>query len=147
MGIPWDAWFGTYRDKIGDSTTYKGEGTVSEEVSKEVAKGKNTQAELFGWPSKEQLWYNAAFLVSCVVVGAAVVGGVKGVPPQVIGALLAVGPVIMGFVLQWVNGKDKMSIRWPFQKEAVLGPFGFHFLVSFCFTVLPVYHTITTVMK
>jgi len=146
MGIPFDAWFGTYRDKIGESSTYKGEGVVSEG---EVAKGKGAQAstELFGWPSAEQLWFNGAFLVLCCIVGAAVVGGWKGVPREVMGALLGLGPVIVGFVIQWVSGKDKLSIRWPFQKEAVVGPFGFHLLVSFCFTVLPVYHTITTVMK
>jgi len=143
MGVPIDGWFGTFRDKIGESTTYKGAGATSEESAKSAQAG----LELFAWPSTEQLWFNVVFLVLCGVMGVAVVGEWKGVPREVMGALLAVGPVVVGLIIQWLSGKDKLSIRWPFQKEAVVGTFGFHIIVSLCFTVLPVYYTITTVMK
>jgi len=86
-----------------------------------------------------------------VVVGIVVIEGDESVlgrifSDRILAALLSGGPVLMGFLLQFF-GKDKFSAFWPFHKEGIVGTFGLHLVVGFCFTVLPVYHTITTVLR
>jgi len=94
--------------------------------------------------------YNAMFLVICVVVGMVVVEGERSVLGRIlsdrfVAALLAVGPILIGIVMQFI-GTDKLSALWPFHKESK-GSFGLHLIIGFCFTVLPVYHTVTTVLS
>jgi len=150
LNVPIDNWFGTFRDKIVESTTYKGHGTIHEketEIKKEKARG-------WWWkgvvPGVEQGIYNAMFLVICVVVGMVVVEGERSVLGRIlsdrfVAALLAVGPILIGIVMQFI-GTDKLSALWPFHKESK-GSFGLHLIIGFCFTVLPVYHTVTTVLS
>jgi len=99
--------------------------------------------------SMESLIYNLVFYVMVGLVFTALVGGENGIgkifPSWIFGAMLAVGPIVSGVIIR-AFGDDKMSLRWPFHKDAVLGSFGFHIVVGFCFTVIPVYHTITTAM-
>jgi len=150
-GIPLDGLFGTFRDKIGDSATYKGQGDEGPEKEKKS----ETKKELGWWqgvvPGVAQGFYNVTFLVICVVVAIVVVEGEKSVlgrilSDQFVAASLAVGPILVGIVLQFI-GNDKFSALWPFHKEALVGVFGFHLLIGFCFTAVPVYHAITTVLS
>jgi len=146
MGIPFDAWFGTFRDKTGDSATYKGHGELEKETARATKKERPREAWWKGMvPGVEQGIYNVAFLVICVVVGIVVVEGDKSVLGRIlsdrfVAALLAAGPILVGIVLQFI-GTDKFSALWPFHKEALVGSFGIHLFIGFCFTVLPVYHT------
>ena len=59
--------------------------------------------------------------------------------------VVSCGPILLGLLLLWLTD-DKMSARWPFHKENVLGCFGAHLLLGFMVTALPVYHIITSLL-
>jgi len=155
--FPVDLWFGTFRDKIGESATYKGQGEIKEVQQGEkegLKKGKTgtlTIADML--PSFEQGCYNVTFCAILCIVYAALVGG-YGVErwhigpigaSSIVGGLLSFGPIVAGLVIH-LFGTDKLSLKWPFHKENTFGPFGFHLIVCSAVTVLPVYYSITTAM-
>jgi len=152
MSIPLDSWFGTFRDKIGDSTTYKGKGELIPEKEKKETKTRALWQLLL--PGVDQIIYNVSFIVICVVVGIVVIEGDKSVlgrilSDRIVAALLSVGPILLGVLLHFF-GKDqahKFSAFWPFHKEPIVGFFGLHLVLGFCFSVFPVYHTITTALQ
>jgi len=58
--------------------------------------------------------------------------------PEVFGFFVGFGPLIAAFVL-WASTRDSLSPRWPFQKEAIVGAFGFHFTFGTLIVAMPVY--------
>lgn len=65
--------------------------------------------------------------------------------PNSVAALVAFGPVVFALVLCQVFG-ESLDLRWPFQHETLFGKLGLHLVLGFLVGVLPVYHTLTTVM-
>ena len=56
-----------------------------------------------------------------------------------IAAVVAYMPVPFAMVLSKLSG-DKMSWRWPFQKENVGGTFGIFLVLGWAVCILPVFH-------
>eukprot|EP00036_Acanthoecidae_sp_10tr_P012435 CAMPEP_0206285448 /NCGR_PEP_ID=MMETSP0106_2-20121207/103_1 /ASSEMBLY_ACC=CAM_ASM_000206 /TAXON_ID=81532 /ORGANISM="Acanthoeca-like sp., Strain 10tr" /LENGTH=438 /DNA_ID=CAMNT_0053715965 /DNA_START=24 /DNA_END=1340 /DNA_ORIENTATION=+ len=137
--LPLDHWFGTFREKLGDSKLYRGD-----------AKGE-TKASPFKIQSS--IWFEVYFwcsiaLFACFLLAA---GGepTLAARPYAVAAGLAFGPLVLGACLYELSG-DKQSPRWPFHKEPWLGglhkSFGFNAAVGFSVGVLPVYHFATALL-
>eukprot|EP00656_Telonema_subtile_P041554 TRINITY_DN4675_c0_g1_i2.p1 TRINITY_DN4675_c0_g1~~TRINITY_DN4675_c0_g1_i2.p1 ORF type:complete len:253 (+),score=57.93 TRINITY_DN4675_c0_g1_i2:161-919(+) len=170
-GIPFDNWFGTFREKLGKSERYLGAAT-----SDAVAKGNPevpTQAaptalkpvsrpDKFSFPGLPNTGMAVYYAVSAAIFGVFLVAllersaggsgeavrsfsafGVSSA--QLVAALVAVGPVLAGLI-GCVVSKDSFSMRWPFHKDTILGGFGFHVLVGFLFCILPTYHTVAATL-
>ena len=56
-----------------------------------------------------------------------------------IAAIVSHTPVPIAMLLSKLSG-DKMSWRWPFQKESVAGSFGLFLLLGWAACIMPVYH-------
>lgn len=68
------------------------------------------------------------------------IGGGLLVPIEVaVGCAIAYGPVVLALVLARLSG-DRMSWRWPFHKERLLGTLGVFLLLGWLCCMLPVYH-------
>jgi len=57
-------------------------------------------------------------------------------------AFVAYGPVLFALWLLVATG-DKLSLRWPFHHEDLIGKLGLHLVLGMLIAVMPVYHTIT----
>merc|ERR1719424_1016262 len=77
------------------------------------------------------------------VVPVAVVSALKK-SPYLVSALLAYGPIGMGFMMRNVYG-DSMAVTWPFHKER-LAQFSFGLAIGMLVAVVPVYHLATTLL-
>jgi len=165
-GIPFDSWFGTFREKLGKSEMYKGEATDSDlAVSNPDAPVKKAiTKDNFKFPAAPKFANAAYFTATATIFGVFLAALLEWSPrgvgdsirsvtmfdgrlraPQMVAALVAVGPVVAGLV-GCVVSKDRFSLRWPFHKDSVFGGFGFHVSVGFVFCVMPVYHTIEAVL-
>ena len=60
--------------------------------------------------------------------------------PRQLAFAFSAGPVLAGIALCAAAG-DRLSYRWPFHKERVVGQFGLHVAMGLLMTVVPVYHT------
>ena len=60
--------------------------------------------------------------------------------PTLLAAVVAYGPVALALLLCWLGG-DRASWRWPFQKERLVGQFGFFAVLGWLACMLPVYHS------
>ena len=58
---------------------------------------------------------------------------------RLVAATVAYGPVFAALAVAWASG-DRMSWRWPFHKERIIGAFGLFILLGFFACLLPVYH-------
>ena len=58
---------------------------------------------------------------------------------QAVAGVVAYAPVPFAMFLSKASG-DRMSWRWPFQKENVFGVFGFFLILGWAACILPVYH-------
>jgi len=138
--LPLDHWFGTFRDKMGESKSYTGE----------------VKSEIKASPFKIQssTLFSVYFLLITMVFVA--FGYTAFTPtstlaayPFFTSALLAFGPVVIAFLLFFVSG-DKQSMLWPFQNEPIIGglhkSLGFNATVGFLVAVVPVYHLALAVL-
>jgi len=153
-GTPFDWFFGTFRECMGESKqytgaakTYKGDASHSEKTTKMVYK-RHDGFDLY-------MLISSLFFV-CVAL-AATKDALEGYPivydlacclaerPYQVAFLMSFGPVILGTVLMKMTG-DKASLLWPFHKENLTGWLGIHILVAVIISVLPVYHQITAAL-
>lgn len=75
-GVPWDRWFGTFRDKLhGKSATYRGEALV---VGKASARELDAKATLLGLPTLDSLAYSICY-ISIFYIFYAALNGLHGV--------------------------------------------------------------------
>lgn len=65
--------------------------------------------------------------------------------PYTVAGLLGFGPVLFALALCLLFG-EQLDFRWPFQHESMFGRLGLHLAIGFLIGVLPVYHTLTTVL-
>jgi hypothetical protein len=150
-GSPSSAWidqfFGTFREKLGSSTAYKGEFVESDGAKS--TKVWSAQGKL-GLQSLDHSLYTlfcvvcvGALFCGCVVnpSSATPVTSLGGVPVEkAVACLVAYGPVVFAMLL-WAYF-DKMSWRWPFQKEHFFGAFGLFVFGGWLTCLLPIYHFI-----
>eukprot|EP01065_Artemidia_motanka_P013021 TRINITY_DN17181_c0_g1_i1.p1 TRINITY_DN17181_c0_g1~~TRINITY_DN17181_c0_g1_i1.p1 ORF type:complete len:503 (+),score=132.94 TRINITY_DN17181_c0_g1_i1:60-1568(+) len=163
-GTPLDKTFGTFREKFGESKTYAGQ--FKEGEAEDVVEAP-AQTYLTGglrisdglWARTDQAVYD---LLCCVVLpyvlysaiwnlhgvgGWAVTLPVVGqlTSPRIVAALVAVGPIAVAFLVGKAAGM-RQPWRWPFHKDPIASNFGLHLVVQTLFVVLPVYHSVTTLL-
>lgn len=156
--IPLDKWFGTYRDKLHNDTTYRGAaGDVS--LAK-ATDGETKHTYLTGGlgplfdcnsrcplipASKAHASFEFSYCLSFALVAYAALSRDARIPPRAVAAFVAVGPVVIGVLILTALG-DRMSLRWPFQKEA-LSVLLLHLVVALMVAVVPVYHSVATLLS
>lgn len=142
--VPFDQWFGTFRDKMSiQGSTYKGN---AELVTEKSAITLDSKANLFGFPTKDTIFY---YILICPLYSY-VVHKILNVQekienPDTLALLISVGP-ILATVLILIGLRRNQTLRrslfYPFHEESFLGVFGLNVLFSVLVTVIPVYHTI-----
>jgi sterol desaturase/sphingolipid hydroxylase (fatty acid hydroxylase superfamily) len=136
-GSPSSAWidqyFGTFREKLGDSAHYKGEFSDKKVESK-------------AWSAQGylglQAWDHALYSGFCIFITALLIRSAVGKPmgagsAHLVAVLVSHGPVVAAMLLWYFY--DKMSWRWPFQKERFIGGFGFFLFAGWLACLVPVY--------
>ena len=148
-----DQFFGTFREKLGKAAEYKGEWNEKhdEGTGKDVKAKVWSRTGYLGWPASWDHCVYTVFWLALFVVGWWGAAGnhagesVAGVPvAPLLGVVIAYSPVAVAMLLAWVSG-DRLSYRWPFHKEKIVGSFGFFVAVGWLFCILPMYHAITWV--
>jgi len=150
-GSPQSAWidqfFGTFREKLGSSGDYRGE-YKEDYVSKAADSNKvwSSQSHI-GLQRGDQLYFTSYCCVAALLVFWAAAVNAPSVAPithigllpigTAVGAIVSYGPVVVALLLCAVY--DKMSWRWPFHKEKLLGAFGFFAFAGWAACLLPVY--------
>mmetsp|Transcript_94937 Transcript_94937/g.307004 ORF Transcript_94937/g.307004 Transcript_94937/m.307004 type:complete len:417 (-) Transcript_94937:181-1431(-) len=149
-GSPSSAWldqfFGTFREKLGSSGAYTGE-YKDDYDSKSGGKVWSAQGYL-GLQSVDHMAYTCFVAATSVALfWAAVVNPQSAIPVRNIGpvpigqavaSLVSHGPILFGILLCLFC--DRMSWRWPFHKDRIIGSFGFFAVAGWLVCVLPVYH-------
>jgi len=149
-GPPMDQMFGTFREKLGRSLQFKG---VSDEIKDIISKPNEFLSGHLSVGAAlpvraDQLVYDVGVYAGLILftLTAAGFGEALGIHWQYMAWWLCHGPVLWGFVtLIWFG--DKKSYLWPFQKEKLLGAFGFHMLFAGVLVVLPVHIFGETVLR
>lgn len=157
-----DQWCGTFREKLGHSTQYSGEYADASPPQQGSAAATDKKSDA---PAKPRVWSKDSYLGlpadrlhgaytlfwvglwplaywgAVTNHGAARVHAVAGLPvPALLAAVVAYGPVALTLLLCWLGG-DRASWRWPFQKERLVGQFGFFAVLGWLACMLPVYHS------
>jgi sterol desaturase/sphingolipid hydroxylase (fatty acid hydroxylase superfamily) len=141
-GSPSSAWidqfFGTFREKLGASEMYKGEFQDDKKDDDKKAKVWSAQSYL-GLQSRDHALYTCACLfITAVLLKSALSSPIDTTSASVVAALVSHGPVAAALVI--AAAYDKMNWRWPFQKERIIGAFGFFAVCGWFACLLPVYH-------
>jgi hypothetical protein len=140
-GSPSSAWidqyFGTFREKLGASAAYKGE---FQEEKKDDGKKKVWSPQGFlGLQSQDHAIYSFACLfITAVLLRSATATPSDATEARLMAGCVSHGPIATALLLAAVY--DKMTWRWPFQKERLFGAFGFSLACGWLATILPVYH-------
>eukprot|EP00756_Hemistasia_phaeocysticola_P018492 Hpha_TRINITY_DN155_c0_g1::TRINITY_DN155_c0_g1_i2::g.82301::m.82301 len=159
-GTQLDATFGTFREKFGTSKTYTGHGAADSagdpEESGAYLRGPLGLAD-FVYERTEQAVYD---VVCCLGIPFVIYAALKlpklGVTewkicsavqfPQIVAFFVAFGPVLVAWTLWKLQGLRR-SWRWPFHKDDFISNFGPHLLVQLLVVVLPVYHSVETLLS
>jgi sterol desaturase/sphingolipid hydroxylase (fatty acid hydroxylase superfamily) len=144
-----DQWCGTFREHLGRSEQYTGEWSHDVDAKKPTAKeGKVWSKEgQLGLPAD---WAHGVYTLFWVALWAAVgwaavlnhgADRVTHVGPlpigKAMGLLAGYGPVVLALVLCAAAG-DRLSWRWPFQKESLFGTFGLFIALGWFACINPV---------
>lgn len=159
-GIPYDYWFGTFRDSLAvKSETYKGEHVETKEVKLDAQSAAlaDAKATLVGLPKWDEAVYNVVcYMALPVLIGLAALKqhgahllSVRGIltNAQLLALAMSVGPMLVGMILLAVTTRQPFSnpratFLYPFHKEKLLGTFGLNATISFLVTCVPVYHLV-----
>lgn len=164
-----DQMLGTFREKLGESKAYTGEWKTENDDNNDSGEVSASSSKPRAWSPHGYLgipasWDHAVYTLFWVSLfplmwysstnSALVVGGwnkfvarlgvnlppsVTDVPfPCAIATVIAYSPVPVAMVLSRLSG-DKVSWRWPFQKEKISGAFGLFVLLAWAACILPVY--------
>jgi hypothetical protein len=153
-----DQYFGTFRERLGKSSEYKGGSDDRYEASTQgVAKEEKTMVQWSpqGYLGLPASWDHGAYALFCSSLGplaywgfiankradgTRVTADVAGIPVEhALAVGIAVLPVAVALILCRLAG-DRMSMRWPFHKEPVVGAFGLFVLLGTLACVVPMYH-------
>lgn len=149
--MPFDALFGTFREKLGGSKVYKG--AASADGSHDDAASANaayTPKPLRLSDALPRTVWDAAYNAAYVAIGALVVAAVAGhnairASPRQLAFLAGAGPVLVAMILRELAG-DRLPMAWPFHKEKLAGQFGWHAIAGAACTVMPTYHLVAAVL-
>jgi len=157
-GIPYDKWFGTFRDSLDVNTkVYKGAHVASADnkMDSKSAAAADTKATLKGSLKLDQVMYNALcyMLFPVMVAGASLkLHGLDSISipgyvsnAQIMAFMMSAGPLLVGITLLGMTSRrpfanPRLTFLYPFHKEKLLGAFGFNASISFLVTAVPVYH-------
>jgi sterol desaturase/sphingolipid hydroxylase (fatty acid hydroxylase superfamily) len=150
-----DQGLGTFREGLGKSSAYRGEWSESKVKTQRNAestpgqRGVWSEQSYLGLPqSTDHAIYTLFWLAlwPLVVWGAVFNHGetrveeIAGVTtPTFIASVVAYAPVALALALAFVSG-DRMSWRWPFHRERLLGTLGLFLALGYLVCMLPVYH-------
>eukprot|EP00040_Diaphanoeca_grandis_P025498 m.141293 g.141293 ORF g.141293 m.141293 type:complete len:487 (-) comp30177_c0_seq1:252-1712(-) len=152
-----DQLLGTFREKLGASKVYTGEWNEKNDdnISAKTETKSKKEWSPHGYLGLPASWDHAVYtcfwvsLFPLVWYAATdpskitdVVPGLTQLPvsfAQLVAIVVAYTPVPVAMLLSILSG-DKMSWRWPFQKESVFGVFGVFLVFAWAACVLPVYH-------
>jgi len=147
-----DQFFGTFREKLGDTKEYKGEWKPSTK-QKEAASNKVwSSTGYLGMPvNSAHAVYTSFWIILGVSLWQVLEQSTKASrplndmfgphTPKLVASIVAYSPVIVAMLLCAAYG-DRMSWRWPFHKEKVIGTFGFFLVLGWLGCILPVYHAV-----
>jgi len=151
-----DQYFGTFRESISGSKTYKGEWSSGKEDKNTNKKPWSANGYL-GLPASPTHACYTTFWVALfpIMYWGAVANIKKGglsvplilgmVPtPSAVAFTVAYMPVLVAVALAWASN-DRLSWRWPFHKERIFGAFGFFFFAGWICCVHPVYRAVELV--
>ena len=157
MSAPIDQAIGTFREKLGASKMYSGEWCAEHDDNREALAAaakkhdSTTTKTARVWSPNGYLglpasWDHAVYTTFWVALFPLALRASRGVLPQWctathFSAFLAYSPVAVALALSAASG-DKMSWRWPFQKESVFGVFGLFLVLAWATCVVPVYHIV-----
>lgn len=156
-----DQYLGTFREKLGKSKVYTGQWDEANNDNLEADKQAKKKAwSPHGYLTLPETWDHAVYIAFWAALfpltwyaateKAVLANHVKQALTavnlqdkvtfaQAIAAVLAYVPVPFAMFLSKASG-DRMSWRWPFQKEKVVGVFGFFLILGWAACILPVYH-------
>jgi len=151
-----DQYMGTFREKMGESLTYRGEWREGK-ASLLPAQGGVAPAPR-EWSRKSRLGLqrdsHLAYTCFCALVlgaalwgmllntGARRVDAVGPVPVEsAVAFATAYGPFLFAFLLCKAV-RDPMAWNWPFQHERVVGGFGFFFVAGWLACILPIFYAV-----
>merc|ERR1719453_2248644 len=145
-----DQALGTFRETLGQSKVYIGEWSEKDDDNLPAiaaAAKKSDQTKIWspsgylGLPASWDHGVYTAYWVSLFPLTWAGATGTLGTHNAAYStaAIVAYSPVAVALVLSHLSG-DRMSWRWPFQKESVGGVFGLFLLLAWGACILPVYH-------
>eukprot|EP01059_Diplonema_ambulator_P011373 TRINITY_DN21320_c0_g1_i1.p1 TRINITY_DN21320_c0_g1~~TRINITY_DN21320_c0_g1_i1.p1 ORF type:complete len:454 (+),score=78.99 TRINITY_DN21320_c0_g1_i1:53-1414(+) len=146
-GLPMDYAFGTWREKLGKSNTYKGafdepdEPPPKDGKKLEYLRGSLTITGAL-WANSEHAIYDIltsvvlpAFTLHCFTAKSGSV-----FTPHEVASAVTFFPILVGFLLWFTT--DKQSWRWPFHKEPLFGKFGFFTVLAAVVVLAPTYVTV-----
>ena len=135
-----DQWCGTFREKLGESKEYKGQ-----------YRDENNNINTKTWAAESYLGmpkdvyhgtYTLFWSAMVPLIAWAMAHPSHQAVSQLTGFVVAFGPVLLALALCHLSG-DKLSWRWPFQKERVIGQFGLFLTLGFVAVLLPTYHAVS----
>ena len=138
-----DQWCGTFREKLGESKEYKGEFT-----DESNGKSKIWAPESYLGMPKDI--YHGIYTLCSASMPPLVAFATHHAGRQILGLsvaqltawTVAFGPVLLALALCHLSG-DKLSWRWPFQKERIFGQFGIFLTMGYFACLLPIYHAVS----
>eukprot|EP00937_MAST-01D_sp_MAST-1D-sp2_P000788 g788.t1 len=163
--FPLDSWFGTFRERLGDSTLYTGAGVQAAGAGASAGKKAKahapaqlpTGAALADWlpGSRDDALVWAYTTGAFVLLGSALAadagtdasGGEawSAAWARSVAGAVAFGPIVVCAALHALRSA-RISARWPFHKEPG-AKFGLHLVVGFAVGVMPVYLLIEAVLR
>jgi len=154
-----DQALGTFRETLGASKAYKGEWSEKHDDNADAVKKNGGSTKVKPWSPHGYLglpasWDHAVYtlfwmaLFPLTWVATTRPGdlaqlvpmqGAASAVPLAVALVVAYTPVPVAMSLSVLSG-DRMSWRWPFQKESLFGVFGLFMVLAWAACVLPVYH-------
>jgi len=143
MGLPYDLFFGTFKDKLETEEVQGVEqirgSSGKKPLSSYVPTGSLDISLRAVMPSRKQLIYNIFAFSLAVVLFARLFSYLK-IEASLLGLLISVGPIFFAFLLNALE-KDSFHPLWPFHRDSFLNSL-FHAIISLSFCVFPVYYIV-----
>ena len=168
--IPFDHWFGTFCNKL---KTQKGE-TNAENVA-DIADAKanlfsatSTSADyvlyslammgifvlftVYVTVDEQSMRSILNYICSALHLKLETVQRLMTIFPYLLSLIVAIGPVLISAFLIYVysNSIERQKLRklllYPFHEECLFGPLGLHLCMGVLICVIPVYHTVMTLL-
>merc|ERR1711871_465574 len=157
--VPLDNWFGTFRDSLGESKSYRGaaKGAANGTRGDSALKTNAVRPQGAAFPDAHTVsifgFTAACFGLLAHALHAEAVGKWQDADADAtatagrarsVAAIVAFAPCALCFVLHHALG-DRLPATWPFHKENA-PKFSLHFVIGFVVGVLPCYYLVEAVL-